>query len=261
MKWIRDILVRIRGSEPLTYGSRFVSSSGSCSFRQWISSFFVYYKVPGLPGTCTSVFKDKKPESHKTIEIKVLFTILLDDGRVRIRSNNDGSGGPKNLRVLGIWIHNTANKVHFLLTSVANPELTGPNPFFFLLFFFNAATLIYFYIYRAYIQYIICNTRRVPLLISSLLPLGRGPPLGCRAEIRTRACHTASRRATVWATPHPKLFFAWILIRLLWADWKQIFQNLLFEKLSLTSWHLSNSNRILGQKSGEICFHEKLFFS
>ncbi len=26
----------------------------------------------------------------------------------------------------------------------------------------------------------------LPLLISSLLPLGRGPPLGCRAEIRTR---------------------------------------------------------------------------
>ncbi len=34
-------------------------------------------------------------------------------------------------------------------------------------------------------------------------PLGRGPPLGCRAEIRTRACRTASRRATIWATPHP----------------------------------------------------------
>jgi hypothetical protein len=30
--------------------------------------------------------------------------------------------------------------------------------------------------------------RRVP----SLLPLGRGPPVGCRAEIRTWACHTAS---------------------------------------------------------------------
>jgi hypothetical protein len=28
-------------------------------------------------------------------------------------------------------------------------------------------------------------------------PLGRGSPLGCRAEIRTRACRTASRRATI----------------------------------------------------------------
>ncbi len=44
----------------------------------------------------------------------------------------------------------------------------------------------------------------MPLLISSLLPLGRGPSLGCRAEIRTRACHTASRCATAWVTPHLK---------------------------------------------------------
>ncbi len=36
-------------------------------------------------------------------------------------------------------------------------------------------------------------------------PLGRGPPLGCRAEIRSRACRTASRRATIWATPHPNI--------------------------------------------------------
>jgi hypothetical protein len=35
-------------------------------------------------------------------------------------------------------------------------------------------------------------------------PLGRGPPQGCRAEIRTRACRTASLRATIWATPHPE---------------------------------------------------------
>jgi hypothetical protein len=41
-----------------------------------------------------------------------------------------------------------------------------------------------------------------PLLISSL-PLSRGPPLGCRAKIRTRACLTASRRATICATHHP----------------------------------------------------------
>ncbi len=27
-------------------------------------------------------------------------------------------------------------------------------------------------------------------MLSSLLPLGGGPPLGCRAEIRTRACRT-----------------------------------------------------------------------
>ncbi len=45
----------------------------------------------------------------------------------------------------------------------------------------HAATLfIYFYFNRAYIQYFIYNTRRVPLLISSLLPLGRGPGVPSR---------------------------------------------------------------------------------
>ncbi len=51
--------------------------------------------------------------------------------------------------------------------------------------------------------YSLFTTRRVPLFVSSWLELGRGPPLGCRAEIWTRACLTTSRRATIWATPHP----------------------------------------------------------
>ncbi len=38
-------------------------------------------------------------------------------------------------------------------------------------------------------------------------PLGRGPPLGCQAEIRTRVCHTASWCATIWATRHPECLF------------------------------------------------------
>jgi hypothetical protein len=51
----------------------------------------------------------------------------------------------------------------------------------------HAATLfIYFTITEHTYNIFIYNTRRLPLLISSLLPLGRGPPLGCRAEIRTR---------------------------------------------------------------------------
>jgi hypothetical protein len=70
--------------------------------------------------------------------------------------------------------------------------------FLFLNVWWHAAALfIYFYINRAYTQYFIYNSRRVPLFISSLLPLGRGPPLGCRVEILTGACHAASRRATV----------------------------------------------------------------
>ncbi len=59
----------------------------------FVSGFQAFLFITRYPGTFTSVFKDKKSESHKTIEIKVLFTILLDDGRVQIRSNNDGSGG------------------------------------------------------------------------------------------------------------------------------------------------------------------------
>jgi hypothetical protein len=53
---------------------------------------------------------------------------------------------------------------------------------------------IHFYINRAdiqYLYYIIYTIRRVPLLLSSLLWLGRG--LGCRAEIRTRASRRAIR--------------------------------------------------------------------
>jgi hypothetical protein len=40
-------------------------------------------------------------------------------------------------------------------------------------------------------------------MYSSLLSSARGTSMGCRAEIRTRACLTASRRTTNWATPYP----------------------------------------------------------
>ncbi len=53
---------------------------------------------------------------------------------------------------------------------------------------------IFIFINRVYIQYLYILLVVKPLLISSWLPVGRGPPLGCRAEIRTRACRTASRR-------------------------------------------------------------------
>ncbi len=47
---------------------------------------------------------------------------------------------------------------------------------------------IYFTLIEHTYNIFIYTTRREPLLISSLLPLGRGPPLGCRAENQTRAC-------------------------------------------------------------------------
>jgi hypothetical protein len=41
------------------------------------------------------------------------------------------------------------------------------------------------------------------LVFSSLLRSARETSMGCRDENRTRACRTASRRTTNWATPHP----------------------------------------------------------
>jgi hypothetical protein len=75
--------------------------------------------------------------------------------------------------------------------------------FFFLRFGGSCHSFHLFYINRAdNILYILLEEHHS--CCPHCFPLGRGPPLGCRAEIRTRACHTASRRATIWATPHPK---------------------------------------------------------
>ncbi len=63
--------------------------------------------------------------------------------------------------------------------------------------------LFIYYVIRADIQYLSILLAST-LFLSSWLRLGKGPHLvGCRAEIRTRACLSASRHATVWATPHP----------------------------------------------------------
>ncbi len=55
----------------------------------------------------------------------------------------------------------------------------------------TATLFIYFYNNRSNVQYLYI------LLLSSLLPLGRGSPLGSRAEIRSGACLAASRRTTI----------------------------------------------------------------
>ncbi len=39
-------------------------------------------------------------------------------------------------------------------------------------------------------------------ILSSRLRSARGASMGCRDEIQTRACLTASRRTTNWAAPH-----------------------------------------------------------
>jgi hypothetical protein len=40
--------------------------------------------------------KDKKKSQHS---INQVFLFLIDDGRIKIRTNNDGSGWPKNLQI------------------------------------------------------------------------------------------------------------------------------------------------------------------
>ena len=102
MLWISDILVRnrIRGSVPLTFGS------GSCFFRQRLTrcqqkkfvfkSFFcllTYFLKVHLHQS--SKFKDKKSKRSHKIGFSSFFFYV--DGRIRIRTNNDGSGRPKNM--------------------------------------------------------------------------------------------------------------------------------------------------------------------
>ncbi len=61
---------------------------------------------------------------------------------------------------------------------------------------------IFTLIEQTYNIYILFTTRRVQLFLCSLLPLCGGPPLGCRAEIWTRACCTASRLSLSRAAPY-----------------------------------------------------------
>ncbi len=92
-----------------------------------------------------------------------------------------------------IWSLNVDTKCHIFTVGSQNIGLVARcHSFWFIFTLIEQLHNIYIY-----------TTRREPLLLSSLHPLGRGPPLGCRAEIRTQACRTASRCATIWATPHP----------------------------------------------------------
>jgi hypothetical protein len=71
------------------------------------------------------------------------------------------------------------------------------------------ATLFEIYYFLTFIHTVQYN--HTPFILHhSLRPVflnphrsARGASMGCRAEIRTRACLTASRRTTNWAAPHP----------------------------------------------------------
>jgi hypothetical protein len=105
---IHDISVRIRGCIPLTNGSWY--------FRQWPSIwqpifivftefFFVYYLL--FEATFTSFSKIK---SHKEVSGSV--------------NRTNGSGRPKNIRILRIRIPNTAcNKLFLWLLTICSRKL------------------------------------------------------------------------------------------------------------------------------------------
>ncbi len=108
--WIHDILVwiPIRGSVSLTYESGFGSwsRSGSCSFLQCPSRcqqhfflhFFAYYLLK------VHLHHSLKKNSHTEVKNSrnqgFFLLVLLDDGRIRIRTNkmDPGPGGPKPYR-------------------------------------------------------------------------------------------------------------------------------------------------------------------
>ncbi len=81
----------------------------------------------------------------------------------------------------------------------------------FLKVWWHAATLfslflfIYVYSYTHTPNKFIRRIGWAPLHFPHCCSLSRGPPLGCRAENRTRGRLSAARLATVWDTPHPKI--------------------------------------------------------
>jgi hypothetical protein len=71
----------------------------------------------------------------------------------------------------------------------------------------------YFYINRAVIQYLYILLVEYHSCYPHCIRSVEGLLQGCRAEIRTRACRTASRCATIWAAPHPN----WATPHPVWA--------------------------------------------
>ena len=107
MFWIRDIVVRIRirWSVPLTYPNPDLAHIDSCfqdanRTKVFFLVFFCLLRTVLFEVTFTLGFKDKdkKKSQHSRNQV---FLFLIDDGRIKIRTNNDGSGSgrPKNLRI------------------------------------------------------------------------------------------------------------------------------------------------------------------
>jgi hypothetical protein len=82
-------------------------------------SFFAYYFLN--VGTLTSFFKAKNnKEATKQYKSRFFLLLLLQDGRIRIRMNNDESGSSKHIWIVRIRIHNTASNSRG--SNVADPD-------------------------------------------------------------------------------------------------------------------------------------------
>ncbi len=104
---IRKVFIQvwIHGYVPLEYGFGF----GSCSFLSDFQdtttrlSFFCLLLTLGI---FTSVFKDNKSIRSYYYNLRFFLIFLLDDGRDRIRTNNNGSGSGRSRNLRRTW--NTA---------------------------------------------------------------------------------------------------------------------------------------------------------
>jgi hypothetical protein len=87
---VRDVLIWnwIRYFVALDFGN------WSYSFLQWLSkkSFFAYYLM------WVGVHQSLKVKVTNSLHIKVFLSVLLVNGKIRIRTNTYGLGTPKNLR-------------------------------------------------------------------------------------------------------------------------------------------------------------------
>ncbi len=103
------------------------------------------------------------------------------------------------------------------------------------------------------------TTRREPLLLSSLHPLGRGPPPGVPSRDRTQACRTASRCATIWATPHPILFYSILFYFILF--YFILFYSILFSSILVYSILASSMQYIPGFMRGISSLSEGVYLT
>ncbi len=135
-----------------------------------------------------------------------IASIPACDKEAKIFYKVEWKGTPKNVQLLTVQLHNVhlqdVQLLDIQLQDVQIIKVDGTLPLF---------TLI-----EEYNIYIYCTTRRAPLLLSSLHPLGRGPPLGVPSRdsnsglpyskpMRYNLSHTAPEEPHRTLKPHRTL--------------------------------------------------------